>query len=302
MEVPMSYKRYFSSLLAMVLISLYATGVTAATAQEAPMIKRLAERGSDGAQVLLAGMYLRGEGGVARNDQLAAEWFEKAALQGNAYAQLKLGDLYESGQGVEKNAAIAADWREKAANRGNIKAQQLLGQMYLEGNGVPKDPRKAEYWLNRAALEGRDAQAQYLLARMHLDGKAAAPNPALASHLLVQSANQGNEAAVETLHLVQELGYSIEETLHQRPPHLHKLAQDGDVEAQYQLALRLENSRTASADDLREAVSWYERAAAGGHLMAMKSLAHIYQKGLDGVPADPAKASYWKQKAAQQSK
>jgi TPR repeat protein len=35
--------------------------------------------------------------------------------------------------------------------------------------------------------------------------------------------------------------------------------------------------------------------------MAMKSLAHIYEKGLDGVPADPDKARYWKQKAEQQT-
>jgi len=265
------------------------------------MIQRLAERGSDGAQVLLAGMYLRGEGGVARDDRQAAEWFEKAALQGNAYAQMKLGDLYETGQGVAKNAAIAADWREKAANRGNIRSQELLGKMYLEGNGVAQDREKAEYWLNRAALEGGDAQAQYLLARMHLEGEAAAPDPALAKHLLAHAADQGYEEAAEMLHLVDELGYSLEESLHQRPPHLHKLAQDGDVEAQYQLALRLENSLFANADDRREAVTWFERAASGGHLMAMKSLAHIYEKGLDGVPADPAKASYWQQKAVKQA-
>jgi TPR repeat protein len=302
MEVPMRHKSCLPFLLAVVLTGICATAITAETDQELPMIKRLAERGSDGAQVLLAGMYLRGQGGVARDDRLAAEWFEKAALQGNAYAQMKLGDLYESGQGVEKNAAIAADWREKAANRGNVKAQELLGKMYLDGNGVAKDPREAEYWLNRAALEGGDAQAQYLLARMHLEGKAASPNPALASRLLAQAATQGNEKAVETLHLVQELGYSLDETLHRRPPHLQKLAQDGDTEAQYQLALRLENSPFSSADDRREAVTWFERAAAGGHLMAMKSLAQIYQKGLDGVAADPAKASYWQKKAEQQSK
>ena len=298
----MSYNRYLCCLLAVVMIGLHATGVTAATDQEVPMIKRLAERGSDGAQVLLANMYLQGKGGVARDDRLAAEWFEKAALQGNVYAQMKLGDLYETGQGVNKNAAIAADWREKAANRGNVKAQELLGEMYLNGNGVAKDQGKAEYWLNRAALEGGDARAQYLLARMHLEGKAAAPNTALASHLLDRAATQGNEEAVETLHLVQELGYSLDETLHKRPPHIQNLAQDGDVEAQYQLALRLENSPLSSEDDRREAVTWFERAAAGGHLMAMKSLAQIYQKGLDGVDADPAKARYWQQRADQQAK
>jgi len=302
MGVQMSCKKYLSWLLALAVTTLYVAGAVAATAEEGPMIVRLAERGSEGAQVLLAGMYLRGEGGVARDDRQAADWFEKAALQGNAYAQMKLGDLYETGQGVGKNATIAADWREKAAERGNIRAEELLGKMYLEGNGVAKDQVKAEYWLNRAALEGGDAQAQYLLARMHLEGAAAAPNPALANHLLAQAADQGHEEAAEMLHLVDELGYSLEETLHQRPPHLHKLAQDGDVQAQYQLALRLENSLFSSAEDRREAVTWFERAADSGNLMAMKSLAHIYDKGIDGVPAAPGKASYWRQKAEQQAK
>jgi TPR repeat protein len=302
MVVLVALNRCLSWLLAGIVTTLYATGVAAVTAQEGPMIMRLAERGSAGAQVLLAGMYLRGEGGVARDDRKAAEWLEKAAVQGNVYAEMKLGDLYAKGQGVPKNLEVAADWREKAANRGSVRAQKLLGKMYLDGEGVAKDPGKAEYWLNRAALEGGDAEAQYLLAHMHLKGDAAAPNPDLASHLLGRAAAQGHEAAAEMLHLVEELGYSLEESLHQRPPHLHKLAQDGDEEAQYQLGLRLENSLFATEADRREAVTWFERAAAGGNVMAMKSLAHIYEKGLDGVPADPDKARYWKQKAEQQTK
>jgi TPR repeat protein len=302
MGVSVNLNRNLSCLLAAVLISLYATGIAAATAEEGPIIMRLAERGNEGAQVLLAGMYLRGEGGVTRNESQAAKWLEKAAMQDNAYAQMKLGDLYEKGLGVPKNSAVAADWREKAANRGNVRAQELLGQMYLDGNGVAKDTGKAEYWLSRAALEGGDAQAQYLLARIHLNGNAADSNPTLAKHLLSQAATQGHEEATELLQLVNELGYSLDETLHQRPPHLHKLAQDGDVEAQYQLALRLENSLFGKESDRREAVTWFERAAAGGHRMAMKSLAHIYEKGLDGVPADPDKAGYWQHKAQQQTK
>jgi len=295
-------KSCLSWLLAGVVTTLYTTAVTAVTPEEGPMIMRLAERGSAGAQVLLAGMYLRGEGGVARDERRAAEWLEKAALQGNVYAEMTLGDLYENGRGVPKNAAIAADWRTKAATRGNVRAQELLGKMYLDGNGVAKDRGKAEYWLNRAALEGGDAQAQYLLARMHLEGGVAAPNPDLANHLLGKAAAQGHEEATEMLHLVEELGYSIEESLLQHPPRLQKLAQDGDVEAQYQLGLRLENSLLGGEADHREAVTWFERAAAGGHVMAMKSLAHIYQKGIDGVPADPSKARYWQQKASRQVK
>lgn len=298
----MDRRRCLFWLLAGVVTTLYAMDVAAVSAQDGPIVMQLAEGGSAGAQVLLAGMYLRGEGGFTRDDRQAAEWLEKAALQGNAYAEMKLGDFYENGQGVPKNAAIAADWREKAANRGAVRAQKLLGKMYLLGNGVAKDQGKAEYWLNRAALEGGDAEAQYLLARMHLKGTVAAPNSALANHLLARATTQGYDDAAEMLHLVQELGYSLEESEHQGSPHLHKLAQDGDVEAQYQLGLRLENSLLGDTADRREAVTWLERAAAGGHLMAMKSLAQIYEKGLDGVPADPNKASYWQQKAEQRAK
>lgn len=285
-----------------VAVLLYSAVAAAITPEEGSLIARLAERGSSGAQVLLAGMYLRGDGGVARDERQAAKWFDKAAVQGDAYAAMKLGDLYASGQGVPQNEAIAADWREKAANRGNVVAQRLLGKMYLDGKGVARDDRKAEYWLKRAAIEGGDAEAQYTLALMHRNGKVAEPNPALANDLLARAAAQGHEGAVELLNLVEELGYSIEESLHQRPPHLHKLAEDGDVEAQYQLGLRLENSLHGGAADRREAVGreaveWFERAASSGHLMAMKSLAQIYVTGLDGVPPDPQKALYWQQKA-----
>jgi hypothetical protein len=282
-----------------VAVVLYTAAGLAVTPEEGPLIMRLAERGSAGAQVLLGGMYLRGEGGVARDDRRAAEWLEKAALQGNAYAEMQLGDLYEKGQGVPKNVALAADWRQEAANRGTVRAQRLLGKMYLDGNGVAKDNGKAEYWLNRAALEGGDAEAQYLLALMHRERQTATPNPALADNLLARAAAQSYEDAVELQHRIQELGYSIEESLHQRPPHLHKLAEDGDAVAQYQLGLRLENGPFRTAVDYREAVEWFERAAASGHVMAMRSLAHIYEAGVEGVAADPEKARYWRQKADQ---
>lgn len=278
---------------------LCAAGAVAVTLEEGPLVMRLAERGSAGAQVLLAGMYLRGEGGVARDDQRAAEWFEKAAVQGNDYGAMKLGDLYEAGQGVPQNARLAADWRERAANRGNVRAQRLLGRMYLIGDGVPRNDSKAAYWLNRAALEGDDAEAQYLLALMHRSGRVVPPNPALAGNLLARAAAQNYDDAVELLHRIQVLGFSIEESLHQRSPHLHRLAEDGDAEAQYQLGLRLENALFGGPTARREAVGWFERAAASGHVMAMRSLAHIYETGLDGVPADSQKAFYWRQKAGQ---
>ncbi len=59
------------------------------------VLTRAAEHGADASQILLAVAYLNGDNGLARNPAKAAYWFERAAIQGNAYAEERLGDLYE---------------------------------------------------------------------------------------------------------------------------------------------------------------------------------------------------------------
>ena len=55
-----------------------------------------------------------------------ARWFRKAAEQGNANAQLNLGDLYRNGLGVRQSFEEAACWYRKAAEQGHSQAQGLL--------------------------------------------------------------------------------------------------------------------------------------------------------------------------------
>ena len=45
-------------------------------------------------------MYANGRG-VPKDDAKAVEWYQKAAVQGNAAAQSKLGFMYEAGRGVQ---------------------------------------------------------------------------------------------------------------------------------------------------------------------------------------------------------
>ena len=59
-------------------------------------------------------MYKEGRG-VKQDSAKAAEWFKKAAEQGNAGAQFNLGKMYEVGDGVEQDSVKAADWYKKAA-------------------------------------------------------------------------------------------------------------------------------------------------------------------------------------------
>ncbi len=243
----------------------------ALTVEEVALIKRAAERGSASAQVLLAVAYLNGDGGLGKDPTAAARWFEQAAIAGNGYAEEKLGELYAQGLGVPLNPRLAADWHEKAARRGIVAAQLQLGKMYRDGQGVARDPAKAHYWIERAAIEG-NAEAQFLLGNMYQAGDGVVANASAARSWFEKAAQQGYESAIQLLHLLESIGYQLEESWYHRLPELHKLAEDGDVEAQYQLAQRYELGVGGLKKDRQAALAWYRRAAAGGHATAKRAL------------------------------
>ncbi len=73
----------------------------------------------------------------------AVNWYRKAADQGLAQAQCKLGECYYSGWGVEKDEAEAVNWYRKAADQGLAEAQYKLGRCYYSGRGVEEDMKEA---------------------------------------------------------------------------------------------------------------------------------------------------------------
>lgn len=87
---------------------------------------------------------------------MAAEWYRKAAEQGDAEAQFNLGNAYDTGEGVPKDLGKAIEWYRKAAEQGNAKAQNNMGAAYHDGEGVPKDLVRAHMWFNLAAASGED--------------------------------------------------------------------------------------------------------------------------------------------------
>ena len=80
----------------------------------------------------------------------ARQWYEKAAAQGYAEAQYKLGQLYHFALGVPQNYAEATKWYEKAAAQGDADAQFSLGLMYATGDGVSQDDVRAYLWYTLA--------------------------------------------------------------------------------------------------------------------------------------------------------
>src|SRR6202042_3640312 len=75
-------------------------------AQSITELKSKAEDGDVQAQLALAKAYHLGEG-VAKDEEQAVKWWEKAAEQGDVAAQVNLGSAYSLGAGVPKNYAAA---------------------------------------------------------------------------------------------------------------------------------------------------------------------------------------------------
>jgi uncharacterized protein len=133
----------------------------------------------------------------------------KAAEQGDAGAQWKLGEMYILGLGVLQDDAKAAHWYRQAAEQGNAEVQVILGSMYERGQGVTKSYAEAVHWYYRAAEQGDvngfsklaifakqgNTGAQILLGNIYKRGKVVVRDYAKAVHWYRQGAEQGDALA-----------------------------------------------------------------------------------------------------------
>ena len=118
------------------------------------------------AQFLLARRYEIGDG-VKENYVEALKWFNRAANNGDQFAQDKLGLVYYIGKGVVENFVKSASWYDKSAKQGNPWAQSSLAAMYVIGQGVEVDFVKAYAWGLLATTEGQSvANWDFLLTKI----------------------------------------------------------------------------------------------------------------------------------------
>ncbi|MFQ3201782.1 MAG: hypothetical protein ACI9SK_002517 [Zhongshania sp.] len=73
-----------------------------------------------------------------------------AAEQGDAEAQLSVGEIFEKGLGTDPNYEVAIFWYKKAAAQGNKSALFNLGTLYEQGLGVQKDRLQAINYYRQA--------------------------------------------------------------------------------------------------------------------------------------------------------
>jgi len=160
---------------------------------------------------------------LRRDYKTAFRIFKSLAEQGDAMAQLQLGELYETGIGVSQDYTEAAKWYRKASEQGEFHASQQLFLMYFEGRGIPKDVAKAKKWARKAneqekayvlkfyrkEAERGKAYAQFELGKMYAKGKDVPQDYSEAVKWYRKAAEQGHGSAQNNLGVKYSEGKGI---------------------------------------------------------------------------------------------
>lgn len=164
------------------------------------LLRPPAEEGNANAQISIGNLYLYGFG-VPRDYREAMKWFRKAADQGNLDGQLSVGNMYAWGFGVPRDHGEAVRWYRLAADEGNALARTYLGHHYRDGLGVPQDLGMAFKWYRLAAEQGV-SDAQYQLGEMYSKGDGIPPDPDEAMKWYRKAAEQGDRGARNRLQMM----------------------------------------------------------------------------------------------------
>ena len=123
------------------------------------ILKPYAERGDADAQYNIGWMYLNGYG-LAMNDSLALEWWQRAAKQGHIDATFSIAMLYSLGEGqVKKDMDKAIDYYLKAVEGGHEDAGTIIRSMLARDDKAIAQ-RKAEIVMKYGPLLGPEYEVR----------------------------------------------------------------------------------------------------------------------------------------------
>ncbi len=246
--------------------------------------KKKAEAGDPEAQNSLGEMYTKGGAYIfdasgtlifAEDHSKALEWFQKAATQGHAMAQFRLGIMYEQGAGTPKDMTKAIFWYQKSASQNNPNAQVSLGYLYREGKNVPKDTARAFDLFQKAASNPFASDAQYALGYTYANGIGVPKNMTKAIEWFQKAAELGYADAQEKLTALYTLGEGIPKDEEQAAEWWKKAAAQGNIYAQTYLGKMYLNGKVLPKDDAK-AFDWLQKAAAQGGTDAQANLGMMY--------------------------
>lgn len=236
----------------------------------------------------LGEMYLYGDG-IRQSSRKAAEWFRKAARQGDADAEYYLGIMHKAASGVRRDAGKAAEHLRKAVLQGHAPAQVSLGAMYLEGTGVPMDKALALEWFRKAAEQG-NPQAQNFIGMAYEKGEAVGKDYAEALSWYRKAAEGGSASAEFNIGTAFLRGQGVRKDLAEAERY-RRAAGQGNESARMRLGGMYFRGEGAG-QNYAEALKWYRQAAEQGNHDAQKIIGDMYCSGL-GTPENLNEALKW---------
>lgn len=193
----------------------------------------------------LAQVYVDGMYGQKKNDQTAAQWVEKAAELGLADAQADYAHRLEAGKGVKADPAAALVWWLKAADQGQAKAVLRACERLTQGPDA--DWAKAFSYCDAAANAGA-ATALYARGVALTQGLGTAAEPASGLKDLDAAGDKDNSAALEALGVIYADGKLVAQDYKQALSYFRRAAARGDRDAVLQMAQQIEAGQGTEAD------------------------------------------------------
>lgn len=234
------------------------------TAQGVLYLNRAAEKGLADSMHSLGLCYLNGIG-VPTDDEIAFQWFEKAALEGCVKSMKQVIGLCHE-KGTQKDLETALYWTEKAAYSGDVKSMVVLGEAFRLGVGTQKNLQTARIWYQKAIGLG-DTHSFVPLGKLHL----AEEDYKQAAACFQKAADLGEPEAMGSLGALFLEGKGVEKDVEKGIEWAKKAANKDDPTAIFNLGAVYYNGVIKAKND-PEAIKWWQKGAALKDPRSMQAL------------------------------
>ncbi|MBA4136360.1 MAG: hypothetical protein C0518_03475 [Opitutus sp.] len=189
----------------------------------------------------------------------------------------------------------------RRADAGDVAACEQAAQVFLAKKKGGRDITKAAHYIRKALAENPAAPtAKALLGMLHFQGRGVPLDRELGRQLITEAAATGDGAAKEIARELEKRGHLSGLLPLERPePKLLARAEEGDPEAQWQLAEEYINAWIENPAGGNPPKEWRERAAESGYARGQYWLSEGYRQGAYGYSKDPARALLWLKRAAE---
>lgn len=212
---------------------------------------------------------------LAKDPIFAAEQVRKAALSGDAAAQLSWGLMLLDGHGTPRDLPAAFNWIQLAARAGTRDAINMLGRCHELGWGTDVNLAIAAHCY-RAAAELKHPWAQFNLACLLLREDGVPGELAEALTLLARAARQGNVKAMNMLGRCCEEGWRGSRKPAAARRWYRRAARGGCFRGAFHTARHL-----IADGEINQAVQWLQRSIASAPADFCEELGGVFARHPD---------------------